>query len=220
MVKRKNIEISCFPVWLNKVLSTKMVIILSNWTLQGMRYMNWRERTYRLLCEGLCIVLLAGLLKGAFIVIILAVHTGFWLFNGHFFVLMRYIFDIRFKEERFWMYVKKIAERMKKRSYVRGCVAFGSISRGRFSNTSDFDVRVISKPGPLSLLKSCNAVAYERFLAFWCCFPIDIYVFDHQDLDKKISPLEDPLIICDPEGSLGDKYKDRARPILSIMNKY
>ncbi|MFC1808878.1 nucleotidyltransferase domain-containing protein [Candidatus Omnitrophota bacterium] len=216
MVKKKKIVFSKIPSWANAFLSTKPLIILSNWVLQGMRYMNWRERVYRICTELLVVGFLffAGL---SLVVSIVVAHTLFWLLNGHIFVLLRYIVNISFDQKAFWKYAEQINRRMKKRTYIAACAAFGSISRDTFSVTSDYDVRIIRKQGLLSSVRAFNACAYERLLAFLSGFPIDIYVFDPGDLDEKIDSSENPVIMCDPQGILKKKYGQKARMFSDIL---
>jgi len=169
--------------------------------------MNRYEVMHRLILEtiSICLVYLVSsrwLLSPfqAFLVSILLVHTLFWLFNGHFYVLMRYLNERNNDPMRFLRYIEELYERVKGREFLRAVVGFGSLSRGAFSPSSDFDVRFLMKPGFGNRVKAFNLCAWERARAFVQGFPLDIYVFELEDLARKIREDEPPIIIRDPEG--------------------
>lgn len=187
-------------------LQSRPGLLLSNWLCQGMRYMNPYERLYRLATEALAALLLAWLLSArlspfpACCSALAMAHTGYWLFNGHFFVLWRYLSERRLDPGRFLAYVEDLQARLRTPDFLRAVVAFGSLSRDAFHGSSDFDVRLVWRKGFLNALRAFNFCALERARALLAGFPLDIYVFELREIPRKIRPDEPAIVLMDPEG--------------------
>lgn len=207
-------------------LQSRIGVILSNWTTQGMRYMNRYERVYRIILELSMIsvfsLLLARILNNfiATLISFLTIHTLFWIFNGHFYVLMRYISNRQSDPNKFILYINKMHERVNNKTFLSAVVAFGSLSKGEFSTSSDFDVRFIRRNGLINSIMAFSYCALERTRAFLNAFPLDIYVFDLNEIKDKIKPDEPPIIMYDPNGILGDKYKKEKIDFTDFYNKF
>jgi hypothetical protein len=145
----------------------------------------------------------------AILVSFLTVHTLFWIFNGHVFVLMRYISSRRNDPAKFISYIEKMHQRVNSNPFLLAVVAFGSLSKGGFSATSDFDVRFIRKRGFINSIRAFNLCSKERARAFFHAFPLDIYVFDLEEIQHKINPDEPPVIMSDPDGIISMYRKDK-----------
>jgi hypothetical protein len=196
---------------LQAFLQSRPGVLFSNWIFQGMRYMNRYEVLHRLVLET-CLILLLFLASSrglswpavlAALVAVLLGHTVFWLFNGHFFVLMRYLSERHNDPQRFLSFIEGLHERVKGREFLLAVVGFGSLSRNTFSPSSDFDVRFLMRRGVLNRVKAFNLCALERARAFVQRFPLDIYVFDRAEISQKIRGDEPPIIFWDPEGLFG-----------------
>lgn len=194
--------------WLVAFLQSRFGVLLSNWIFQGMRYMNRYEVLHRLVLEtgSILVVYLAGsrllLLppaKAALAALLLA-HTIFWLFNGHFFVLMRYLTERHNDPQQFLRFIEGLHARVEGRDFLLAVVGFGSLSRNAFNPSSDFDVRFLMKRGFLNRVRAFNLCARERARAFVQGFPLDIYVFDPEEISRKIRGDEPPIVFWDPEG--------------------
>jgi hypothetical protein len=198
---------------LTSVLQSRPGVIISNWICQGMIYMNKYERLYRLTLEisliGIVFWAAAHLIDyyKALLVSFLMVHTIFWTFNGHIYVLMRYLTERNNDPARFIAYIEGINERLQGKDFLRGAVAFGSLSKDKFTASSDFDVRFLRKPGLVNSLQAFNHCALERARAFVQAFPLDIYVFDVEELSQKIRADEPPVVMMDPEGIFENRGK-------------
>jgi hypothetical protein len=195
---------------LQAFLQSRPGVLFSNWIFQGMRYMNRYEVLHRLVLETCLILLLLACARwlsipGALAVLVAALlgHSIFWLFNGHFFVLMRYLSERHNDPQRFLSFIEGLHERVKGRDFLLAVVGFGSLSRNTFSPSSDFDVRFLMRRGFLNRVKAFNLCALERARAFAQRFPLDIYVFDRSEISRKIRGDEPPIIFWDPEGLFG-----------------
>ena len=102
-------------------------------------------------------------------------------------------------------YISKLSTRFSGKNYLASAVAFGSLSRGEFRPTSDFDVRLISKQGTTANLKTFFMCMYERLRANLSGFPLDIYIFEMEDFEHKVSKTE-PAIIMSDSDHLFDNY--------------
>jgi hypothetical protein len=201
----------------NKVLihflQSKVGVVLSNWTIQGMRYMNKYERLYRIILEITMIatssLLLVRILYKflAIFISFLTIHTLFWIFNGNFYVLMRYVSKRQNDPVKFISYIKNMYERVNSKPFLLAVVAFGSLSKGGFSASSDFDVRFIRRKGFFNSMRAFTYCALERAMAFLNAFPLDIYVFDMDEIKYKIRSDEPPIVMFDPDGVINDRYR-------------
>ena len=216
-MKKKEIKIPIFldNYIIKNFLESRTGIVLSNWLNQGIRYMNSFERLYRMVTEIFVIFILFLFLSRlihysiAIAISVLIVHTLFWLFNGHFFVLMRYISNRPNDPSRFIYYIKCLNERVRKKKFLLAAAGFGSLSKGKFSSSSDFDLRLMRKKGIINSILAFNYAALERAKAFLSAFPLDIYVFDLEEIKYKIRSDEPPIILYDPEGALSKNVKNR-----------
>ena len=174
------------------------ITIARYWVVQGALYMNWIERLHRwtielLLFLGVYFILSAFIRFPANIFwSVLIAHTLIALLNGHLFALFAHdLFWFSFYKDRksFINYIEKIRARLQRKapSCVCGVFFFGSLVRGEFRDSSDLDIRYISKDGFWNSLCTANLVFLERVQAVFAGFPIDIYMFrDRDEMEKKI----------------------------------
>lgn len=74
---------------------------------------------------------------------------------------------------------------------------YGSLTHGAFSDSSDLDIRFVSKPGFWNGIRTCNRVTEERLRAFLLGFPLDIYMFrDSAETSRKMNTLKErPIFV-------------------------
>ncbi|MGD9131078.1 MAG: nucleotidyltransferase domain-containing protein [Candidatus Bathyarchaeota archaeon] len=190
----------------------KTIIVGTNWTFHGMLHMDFCEKMFCLTLELIVFVFITAFLVNfvklefSMLLAFLMGHTFNWVFNGHLFVLLK---DIGYKKTsipQFLKYIVKLKNRFEQETSILAVGAFGSLSRGKITESSDLDIRVIRKKGIINGLKSCTFVFFERSIAFLKRFPLDIYVLD--DLSKLSDLREDepPVILYDPDGVLESNY--------------
>jgi hypothetical protein len=207
-VKKKNVTLplNIKNELLTSFLQSRPGVLISNWLCQGMVYMNRYERLHRLILEAALILIvfwIAVHLMGNFKAIIVAVliaHTFFWIFNGHFYVLVRYLAERQNDPAQFIAYIEGINQRVQGKEFLLAAVAFGSLAKDKFSASSDFDVRFLRRQGWGNAIRAFNFCALERARAFLYAFPLDIYVFEVEELSHKIKADEPPVVMLDPEG--------------------
>ena len=200
--------------WLGSILKTRPAVIASNWVFQGMRYMNAYEVFLKLALDLIIFVIILLLWGGSvtvtsmFILAIIA-HGINWIVNGHFFVLMRYVYPIPKTQQDFDEYVAGFALRAKRSRHVDGLAIYGSYCRGQLHEFSDLDVRVIVQGGLLSGMSGALFCVKERFIALFKVFPLDIYCCIETASLNRLRDDEKPTIIFDKSGMLERYYQTR-----------
>jgi len=199
------------PAWLNnqfliKLYQSKVGVLFSNWLAQCMLYAEPTEILFRLCLE----VFIFLLLFGVYVVfkdvtlfnsvgIALLTHTITFFINGQFFVLGRFFGIVYNKPVPFIEYPGRIKKRLLKRRSIIGLVMFGSLSREKFSTSSDLDIRVIASDDFINIFIACFWTFIERFRALLNKYPLDVYVVTwHKGLEKLRSD-EPPIVLFDKE---------------------
>jgi len=190
------------------------VIIIRYWIIQGMMFMNNIERMHRLFLEFLCFIPIFLMMKNldfqhAVLIALVLAHSASFLFNGHVFAMMThdlFWFSPYKDKKKFLRYLDDMYQRMNalQPDYLEGVVFFGSLARGVFRETSDLDVRFISKPGLWNGFKASHLVFQERFRALLAGFPIDTYMFAcESEVREKMDVVnEHPISLYASNGNL------------------
>lgn len=193
------------------LLKTPFGVILTNWVFQGMRYMNDYERFLKLTLDALVITLIFVIsatdpTPGILALLFVLAHTLNWIFNGHIFVLMRYVRPFPKTPDEFDSFVNKLQAWGERSSCVQGIAIYGSYCRGQLHENSDLDVRVLVERGVMSGL--CGAVfcLMARWNAFFLAFPLDVYCSVGGDGLDRLRDDEHPSMILDKNGMLAERY--------------
>ena len=198
---------------LGSVLKTRPAVILSNWVFQGMRYMNIYEISLKLFLDVLLVIVLMGLFfsdemtfSASLILSIVIAHTVNWIINGHIFVLMRYVAPVPKTEKHFEDFIAKMKISALKWKSIDGVAIYGSYCRGNLHKFSDLDVRVITCPGMRNAIYGSVFCFYQRLIAFFYFFPLDLYCCDKMQFLDQLREDEKPYILIDHSGRLSDRY--------------
>ena len=199
--------------WLFAFFQSKLGRLCSNWVLQGMLYMNPVEIIYKL---GLDLVLVWAwwwLLGGehtvaAWGVAGLLAHTSNWIINGQPIALRRHLDWGKNDPRHFIAYIEALERRIQGSAYLAAAASFGSLSRGKYSDRSDIDIRLVMKPGLIDKLRAANFCFWERFRALLARFPLDLYAFDLEEMRRKMRSDEMPVIFWDPQMFLVNAYQE------------
>ncbi len=176
------------------ILKSNPAIFISHWIFQGCLYSDRRETTFKLMIT----VILSGLLMFVMhpLLAIIVAHSVNFLFNAHFPQMLVKMGIVEKSPRSFLQYIEKFRKRVGHDKPVIASYAYGSLSRGNYKSTSDFDVRLIPAQG--KWLPCLFILVRERTCALFHLFPIDIYVSDYKQLKYKI--LDDEQPICIKEG--------------------
>lgn len=192
---------------------------LRNWLHQAITYMDKGERTVRLAMESSEILILWLALESitAFsdyssyvllLVAILLVHTMNWIFNGNFWAL--YLFAVPSArnpgEVETVRYLNDMATRLLRQKSISGLAIFGSVTRGKWHNCSDIDIRIIRKPGVLNLAAASLISIKERAYAFFRKQPLDLFLADDIGFLRKMRSDETPVFLIKRDPRLDREY--------------
>lgn len=197
--------------WLGAVAQSRAGVIASNWLLQGMRYMNAYEVSLKLLLDGLLTLSLVWTLDWwdrpiMILICLMAVHSLNWILNGHFFVLMRYVYPVPKTSEDFDRYVIRLKQQAQRSRFIDGVAIYGSYCRGQLHEFSDLDVRIIVRSGFINGVAGAWFCLHERFMAFFMIFPLDIYCCVGTRCLDRLRDDEHPVILQDRSGVLANRY--------------
>lgn len=192
---------------------SKLGRLCSNWVLQGMLYMNPIEVAYKL---GLDVVLtllmwilflpeptISGWLPAW-----LLAHTINWIINCQPIALLFHLDWGKNDARHFISYIENLERRIQGRSYLAAAASFGSLSRGKYSERSDIDIRVVMQGGILDRLRAANFCFWERLRAAFALFPLDLYAFELDEMRRKMKHDEVPVVFWDPQGLLAGIYME------------
>lgn len=197
---------------LGRILKTRLAVIASNWVFQGMRYMNIYEIGLKLFLDILFVFILLNFflkeipLLPAVLIALLSAHTINWIINGHIFVLMRYVAPVPKTEKHFEDFITKIKTSALRWKSIDGVAIYGSYCRGNLHQFSDLDVRVITRPGIMNAVYGSIFCFYQRLIAFFYIFPLDIYCCDKMEFLDQLRDDEKPFILIDHSGRLSARY--------------
>lgn len=174
-----------------RVLNIRALVLLSNIVFQGIRYMSFGERIYKIVLS-LLLSVPCYLLIGDFLVAIACGHSINYIFNGQFFVAFRYLSSKQVMSKIDLIRFIKLIEGLARKFAVLDVLFIGSFCRGRMSSTSDLDIRIYHKSDLISCVKTYLMASLLRFYGLLYKFPIDVFCFSDMGFLNKISEDETP----------------------------
>ena len=196
----------------------RILNLFRNWAHQAFFYLDGTERIGRIILEGSATLLLAT----AFAVItdqhiwdllilaacFLIIHTFNWVFNGNWWACILFAFpNLRNPGEvKTCNYLNVMGMRLKKSASISGILIFGSLSRGKWHDRSDIDLRILREPGLFNAIASFLVITRERALAFLKHQPLDMYLADDIDFLMKMRKDEPPIFLLMRDARLEKAY--------------
>jgi len=191
------------------------IIFFRNWVFQGVLYMEWRELVFRINIELLTalvfLLLLSGMagIKWAILPSLMLAHTVMWVFCGHIWALAlgpnRRL--ARNKPGEVLAYLNCLHARVNRVSAIKGCVVFGSLSQGKFTENSDLDILCCPQKGILNCILAFSAGMRERTIAFFKRMPVEIYFYDISAFEG-VDDKERPILMKEQDGDLSAIIKE------------
>ena len=185
--------------------------IVSNWILQGMLYMNPVEIVYKLSLDvlfmvGWWVILMQPSTAAGWLLCMFLAHTTNWISNCQPIAMCRH-FDWGSNDPRHFIeYIEGLERRVHGRSYIAAVASYGGLSKGSYKPTSDIDIRFVLTGGPISRLRAAHYCFIERLRAAVHRFPLDLYAFDLDELQRKMCVDEPPVVFDDSRGLLASVY--------------
>lgn len=196
-----------------EIFQTRPGRVFTNWVLQGMLYMNPVEIVYKLLLDVVIALTIIWIFFESLdiyqiLISLIIAHTINWVINCQPVALLMHMDIGKNNAEKFIDYIGGLEKRIKTKKYLSACASYGSLSVGGYKPTSDIDIRVIMKKGLISKIRAAHFCFIERFRALFVFFPLDLYAFNIEEIHKKMSPKEPPVVFSDPDGVLKQTYNE------------
>jgi len=196
----------------------RILNLFRNWAHQAFFYLDRAERISRIILEGSATLLLAT----AFAVVtdhhiwdllilavcFLIIHTFNWVFNGNWWACVLFAFpNLRNPgETATCRYLNDMGERLKNNPSISGVLIFGSLSRGKWHDRSDIDLRILRKPGFWNAICALSIQIRERVIALFSMQPLDMYLSDDVDFLMKMRKDEPPIFLLMRDARLEKVY--------------
>lgn len=201
--------------------------LVKNWIHQGFLYMDKGEQFFKLFIEFSEFILIflllywfvrpeMGVMSIAMFSFIL-VHTFNWITNNLFWSIVMFAFPNlknRGMEKTVW-YLKNMTERLRRNESITGMALYGSISRRKWHNRSDLDIRLLRAPGILNLFYANLVMMRERFIAFLLRQPTDIFLADDIKFLTKMRSDETPVLLIKRDKRLDTIYPGNPEQLIS-----
>lgn len=194
--------------WFGEFCRYGFMIFLSAWILQGIRIMNWREATVKILITaGLTVPI--WLLGSPILLSLIIAHTLNFAFNGQLFAMYTHMGATNVTASHFLNETIKISDNLKNKKYVGAAIAYGSLSRGCFKSTSDIDMRIVPEDKEIDWWKTVFYAVWLRMCAFINGYPLDLYVYSADTCTKRMRSDELPIILAEKNNCMKEVYPDR-----------
>lgn len=194
---------------------SKYLLIISNWVLQGIWYVDRTERIFKIISDLLLMLIFFVILINyinfiwSILLAIFIAHTLNWFFNHHFWALILEVTQFGDNSpQKISEYAQKLSDRASKKPSIIVVAIYGSYCRGELTNKSDLDIRLVRKTGWKNGLEACTFLIMENIRAFIKIFPLDIHLLDnsHHLFDYlKLREDEKPIVLYDSENLFNNK---------------
>lgn len=206
------------PKWIN---------IPRNWAHQALSYMDAGELIFRAVVQLAETVLAWFVLDAlmpqvatyvAVLVAFLIVHTWNWVTNGLFWSVIIFTFpDLRNPGAvKTVDYLNEMRTRLAASRCMSGIAIYGSVTRHKWHDRSDIDVRLLRRKGLGNLVCAAIKTMYERWLALLARQPMDLYMADDIDFLNKMRSDEVPVLLLARDERLRRMYPGNEEKILMV----
>jgi hypothetical protein len=187
-----------------------------NWVMQGMRGMDSKELSFRLLAElavavGLAMTLAAcGVGQGVSIpVAAFLAHSLSFTLNGQLWVCVRYCPGYRGDAARLDGFMRRTADALRRAGWLDEAVVIGSMGQGALGPRSDLDLRLVFPVGVGGWLRTNLLLLRLRARAFLSGVPLDAYAYDRPRSLGRFDPVEPWVVLLDRHGRIATLFSDR-----------
>ncbi len=197
-----------------------LFILAVNWLMQGVRGMDPKELSFRLLLEAGLTGLVAWLIAlstamaplTALALGLLIAHSFNFLVNGQFWVCLRYCPIYRRSSSSLGRELRTLLDSVAGRPWLVEAVLLGStVTRVDAPGPrADVDLRVIFPPGLGGWLATNLLLLELRARAFWRGLPLDLYAYEHPASLRRLDQGEPLGIVLDRQARLRRGFANRA----------
>lgn len=202
---------------LRALMQSPIGILGINWMFQGMRGMQRKELTFRLLFEVVIAIAVFAWLPASYCVssnLLMAVfiaHSFNWLFNSHLWVCVRYFPVYRRNPNALAAFLAKTERQLQSLRWLDEAVCIGSVGDSGCirSERSDIDLRLIFGDGIGNWLRVNWLMLRLRSIALLQIFPLDLYAYDNVQALDRFRQDEGLRAILDRQGRINARYANR-----------
>jgi len=192
-------------------------ILAINWVFQGMRGMQRKELSFRLLLEAVLAIAVYVLLPAErhgllnLLCALVVAHSFNWLLNTHLWVCVRYFPLYRRNPAALAAFLVATERQLQALPWLDEAVFIGSVgdSGGIRSERSDIDLRLIFAAGTISWLRVNLLLLRLRTKALITVIPLDLYAYDDVPALDRFRQDEGMRILVDRHGRIKARYGDR-----------
>lgn len=192
---------------LDTLFNSFIFILLVNWFFQGIRGMQLKELSFRIITEILLISIFFSLTSLNLLLCIIIIHTFFWVFLCQFWLINRYSLNYTNDLNKMNYTYKKVVNKILKFKDIKEAIVIGSTSSEKkiIKINSDLDLRIFFDNNFKNYLSTNFFLYYLRIYSFIKKFPLDIYCYDDLRVFNTFSKKDKILIIKDTNKAI-NKY--------------
>jgi len=200
-----------------------------NWAHQALSYMDAGELSFRVVVQVMetalvwlaLELLLPWTAPGMTVLLALVlVHTWNWITNGLFWSVLLFSFP-NLKNpgaQKTVDYLNDMSSRLSASRCISGIAVYGSVSRSKWHDRSDIEIRLLRRAGLGNLVCAGIRTMHERWLALRSRQPMDLYLADDVDFLNKMRVDEIPMLLLARDARLAAMYPQSQEMVLSIKD--
>lgn len=173
------------------VLNFRFMVLLSNFLLQGLRYMSYGEAIFKITITFFLALILIIFGAEPWVAFFVG-HFLNYVFNGQFFVVYRYLGSKQVMSFNNLTEFIDLIDRYGQVFQPADVLLIGSFCRGQMRSSSDLDIRIFHENSLVPSLKAYMMAMMLRFKGLVLRFPIDVFCFSKLEFLNKIDPSEIP----------------------------
>ncbi|PHS73128.1 MAG: hypothetical protein COB22_02345 [Cycloclasticus sp.] len=201
-----------------KAMQSNAGILIINWAFQGMRGMQSKELSFRIILELIMGTLFYAMIfgskldvGGALLLSLFMAHSVNWLLNTHLWVCIRYMKFYRRDPDALRDFLCRVSGEIERKRWLKEAVCIGSIGDKEdvTSWRSDIDLRLFFKLGLMNYLRLNFYLIYLRTKALFLIIPLDLYAYNDIEYLKNFKKNEGMLLIKDEQGAITQMYPEK-----------
>lgn len=205
--KKKHLPKFLTGTWFDEWMSYGYITFITSFILQGMLYANWRDNVIKI---GLDVIITLALMLlmpcwGAFLI----AHAINYCINGQAICVFYHLKAGNMSAKKFYDETCALKERLDQYDCINAAISYGSLSVGRWHNSSDLDIRFVPAKGEWNYWKACFAGLRERTICFFRVYPLDMYIFTMKRTYKTMKKGERPIIFKDKTNENKQYFEER-----------
>lgn len=205
--KKKHLPGFLTNTWFDEWMSYGYITFSTAFILQGMLYANWRDNVIKLGLDAVITLLLSLVIPWYWGLVI--AHSINFCINGQAICVFYHIRAGNMAAQDFYDCTVAMKERLDKCRSITAAISYGSLSKGKWHNSSDIDIRFIPANGEWNFWKACFVGLRERTIAFFKAYPLDMYIFSMKHSYDVMSKHEIPIIFKDELDESSKYYEER-----------